>query len=117
MFDGEKLMINLYEILNAKYPEAFKLPLKIYLQDDGDGPYIKEWLLEEKKPSNKEINEWSEQLSDDIFNNQQRELRKSAYMSIGEQLDMQYWDKENGTNNWAEHIAAVKQQYPLRNVD
>ena len=32
-----------------------------------------------------------------------------------EQLDMQYWDKINGTNNWQDAINAVKAQYPKGN--
>ena len=40
------------------------------------------------------------------------EKRKGAYPSIQEQLDMQYWDKINGTNNWEQAINAVKAQYP-----
>jgi hypothetical protein len=38
--------------------------------------------------------------------------RAKAYPSIQEQLDLQYWDKINNTNNWEEAINAVKQKYP-----
>lgn len=38
--------------------------------------------------------------------------RASAYPSIQEQLDMQYWDSVNGTTTWADAIAAVKAEYP-----
>ena len=38
--------------------------------------------------------------------------RASAYPSIQEQLDLQYWDKVNGTNKWQEAINAVKTKYP-----
>ena len=34
--------------------------------------------------------------------------RAEAYKPLAEQLDMQYWDKVNGTNLWKEHIDAVK---------
>ena len=34
--------------------------------------------------------------------------RATAYPSIQEQLDMQYWDKVNGTTNWEDAIAKVK---------
>jgi len=40
------------------------------------------------------------------------QLRQRAYPSIQEQLDMQYWDKINGTDNWEQAINAVKAQYP-----
>ena len=35
-----------------------------------------------------------------------------AYPSIGDQLDMQYWDKKNGTNKWVEAIDKVKSDNP-----
>jgi hypothetical protein len=38
--------------------------------------------------------------------------RASAYPSIQEQLDLQYWDKVNGTNKWQDAINAVKAKYP-----
>ena len=38
--------------------------------------------------------------------------RDRVYPSIGDQLDMQYWDKINGTNNWQDAINAVKAKYP-----
>ena len=38
--------------------------------------------------------------------------RTSAYPSIQEQLDLLYWDKVNGTDNWEQAIAAVKAEYP-----
>jgi len=41
--------------------------------------------------------------------------RSKAYPSIQEQLDMQYWDKVNGTSNWQNAINAVKAQYPKGN--
>ena len=40
------------------------------------------------------------------------ELRAEAYPSIQEQLDMQYWDKVNGTNQWQQAITTVKATYP-----
>ena len=38
--------------------------------------------------------------------------RLSEYGSIGEQLDMLYWDGKNGTTLWQDHIDAVKEKYP-----
>ena len=38
--------------------------------------------------------------------------REKEYPSIQEQLDMQYWDKINETNNWQDAINAVKAKYP-----
>lgn len=41
-----------------------------------------------------------------------QELRAAEYPAIGDQLDMIYWDKVNGSNIWLETIAAVKAKYP-----
>ena len=38
--------------------------------------------------------------------------RQSAYPSIGDQLDMQYWDSVNNTTTWADAIAQVKTDNP-----
>ena len=38
--------------------------------------------------------------------------RAAAYASIGDQLDMQYWDAVNGTTTWKDHIAKVKADNP-----
>ena len=38
--------------------------------------------------------------------------RASAYPSIQEQLDMQYWDSVNGTTTWADAVAKVKADNP-----
>lgn len=38
--------------------------------------------------------------------------RSTAYPSIQEQLDMQYWDSVNGTTTWKDAIAAVKTENP-----
>ena len=38
--------------------------------------------------------------------------RAAAYASIGDQLDMQYWDLVNGTTTWKDHVAKVKADNP-----
>lgn len=35
-----------------------------------------------------------------------------GYLSLNEQLDLQYWDSINSTTAWKEHIADVKNRYP-----
>ena len=41
-----------------------------------------------------------------------QDKRASAYPSIQEQLDMQYWDSVNGTTTWKDAIEAVKTENP-----
>ena len=38
--------------------------------------------------------------------------RAEAFASVGDQLDMQYWDKKNGTTTWVDHVAKVKADHP-----
>ena len=38
--------------------------------------------------------------------------RAKAYPSIEDQLDMQYWDKKNGTTTWVDAVAKVKSDNP-----
>ena len=38
--------------------------------------------------------------------------RQEEYPSIEDQLDMQYWDKKNGTTTWVDAIAKVKSDNP-----
>jgi len=47
--------------------------------------------------------------------NQYQRDRAKEYPSIQDQLDMQYWDKVNGTNTWQDAINAVKNKYPKEN--
>ena len=44
--------------------------------------------------------------------NQYQRDRATAYPSIQDQLDMQYWDNVNGTTNWEDVIAKVKADNP-----
>lgn len=53
-----------------------------------------------------------EQHAADKLLNGYKSDRASAYPSIQEQLDMQYWDSVNGTTTWADAIAKVKADYP-----
>jgi len=45
-------------------------------------------------------------------NNQYQRDRATAYPTIQDQLDMQYWDNVNGTTNWEDAIAKVKTDNP-----
>jgi len=38
--------------------------------------------------------------------------RRKEYPPIGDQLDMQYWDKVNGTSTWQDAVAKVKSDNP-----
>jgi len=38
--------------------------------------------------------------------------RAAAYPALQDQLDMQFWDKKNGTTTWVDAIAKVKSDNP-----
>ena len=38
--------------------------------------------------------------------------RLKEYGDLGDQLDMIYWDKKNGSNVWETHIDSIKSKYP-----
>lgn len=40
------------------------------------------------------------------------EKRLAEYPPLGEQLDMIYWDKINGTTLWQDTITEIKKKYP-----
>ena len=52
-----------------------------------------------------EVNSWTDP-------NEYKYKRAEEYPSIQDQLDMQYWDKVNGTTNWQDAIAKVKSDNP-----
>jgi len=83
------------------------------LQDDGDGVvYIKEWNSNQPQPSVAEIETADAQWQAEYDSNQYQRDRASAYPSLQDQADMQYWDTVNGTTTWQDAIAKVKADYP-----
>lgn len=46
-----------------------------------------------------------------------RDRRRQAYPTVGDQLDMLYWDRVNGTTIWRDTITAVKAQYPKPDLE
>jgi len=62
-------------------------------------------------PTNEILAKQQELIAEYNSNQYQRD-RAKEYPSLADQLDMQYWDKINGTNKWQQAINAVKQKYP-----
>ena len=61
-------------------------------------------------PANEILAKQQELITEYNSNKYQRD-RAVDYPSLADQLDMQYWDKINGTNKWQQAINAVKQKY------
>ena len=72
-----------------------------------------EWLdTEQTQPTDAEIDAEVIRLQAEYDAKQYARDRSTAYPSIQEQLDMQYWDSVNGTTTWKDAIAAVKTENP-----
>jgi hypothetical protein len=90
----------------------FRKDVKINVDQNGVNGSITEWNLDIPKPTMAQLDAFEaqaiayEQLQD-ILNN-----RRTAYPSIADQLDMLYWDKVNGTENWLNSIESVKNRFP-----
>jgi hypothetical protein len=50
--------------------------------------------------------------ADYIANHQYKDERRQSYPSIGDQLDMIFWDQINGTTTFKDHVAKVKAAHP-----
>jgi hypothetical protein len=70
------------------------------------------WLNETQPIPANEILAKQQELIAEYNSKQYQRDRAKAYPSIQEQLDLQYWDKINNTDNWEQAINAVKAQYP-----
>ena len=78
----------------------------------GDNINSIEWLNGTTPiPANEILAKQQELITEYNSNKYQRDRAKD-YPSLADQLDMQYWDKINGTNKWQQAINAVKQKYP-----
>ena len=66
------------------------------------------------KPTEKECTDGlaALQAAWDLENDSYKSRRRAAYPSYKEQLDMQYWDKKNGTTTWVDAITKVKTDNP-----
>jgi hypothetical protein len=72
-----------------------------------------EWLdTEQTQPTEAEITAEVTRLQAEYDNNEYQRQRATAYPTIQEQLDMQYWDGVNGTTIWADTVASVKSENP-----
>jgi len=71
-----------------------------------------EWLEGTTPIPANEILAKQQELITEYNSKQYQRDRAKDYPSIQDQLDMQYWDKINGTNKWQQAINAVKQKYP-----
>ena len=56
--------------------------------------------------------EWGLTINDDVVARVVLDLRRKAYGTWENQMDMQYWDKVNDTSTWQDTVQVVKDKYP-----
>ena len=78
-----------------------------------DGP-ISEYTFHEDQtpPTDAEVDTKLAELNSDFDAQEYARNRASTFPSLGDQLDMQYWDQVNGTTTWKDAIAKVKSDNP-----
>ena len=87
----------------TKSEAIFKLNPNVVTVRGGDKAYDKD---------DNEVTYDNAAVEAEVLANAYKEQRATEYKPLAEQLDMQYWDKVNGTNTWKEHIDAVKAAHP-----
>jgi hypothetical protein len=85
---------------------------KFQIEKDINGNENITWLEGTTPISKADIEAKMAEVQAEYDANQYQRDRATAYPSIQEQLDMQYWDKVNGTTNWEDAIAKVKSDNP-----
>lgn len=85
---------------------------EVFLQDDGQGAYIKEWLIADKeKPTVEDLTKFETQAQQAFELNAVYANRVLEYPSIGDQLDALFHAGVFPAD-MAEKIQAVKDKYP-----
>tara|TARA_R100000808_G_C2137451_1_gene145565 strand:+ start:748 stop:1068 length:321 start_codon:yes stop_codon:yes gene_type:complete len=79
---------------------------------EGNDPSTISWDNPKNAPSIEAINSKLSELTTEWETKKYQRDRAVAFPSWQDQLDMQYWDKVNGTNKWQEAVAKVKADNP-----
>ena len=77
------------------------LAVDTIIWENGTPPIAKELILAKVS-----------ELQAEYESNKYQRDRQKQYPSIADQLDMLYWDKVNGTENWLNSIESVKNRFP-----
>ncbi len=105
--------IKLYAEASGKTNIDFFKDVRVQDDSDGNGPYIKEWNIDDlAQPTAEQLAPYDAASITEEANNVVRQTRKKAYGDIGDQLDLLYKDivadKLDTTGEWAKKIKAVK---------
>ena len=105
--------IKLYLEANSKIYKDEMKNYVLYNASDGTGDVIQSWNVTGlEQPTEEQLNALDSNADTLESNNIVGTTRKKLYGDMGDQLDMQYWDKVNGTTLWQDMIAKVKSDNP-----
>ena len=86
---------------------------EVFLQDDGQGAYIKEWNAKDKaKPTDEQLNALESEATKLENNAKIDAKRQTEYLSWQEQFEMIYKDQKNGTTTYKDHCDKVRSDNP-----
>ena len=102
--------IKLYCEANGVSNVDFRKDVMLQDDSDGKGAYIKEWNLDIKKPTDKQLSTYETAGNNAESNSQVDATRREAYGSWNDQLDEIYHDIEA----WKTRIAGIKSNNPKK---
>ena len=107
-------MINLSKKIILYLGRTPDFTSEVIIQDDGSGPYIKEWNItsEKAKPTKSQLNKFESEATKLENNAKVDKKRKSEYLSWKEQMEMIYKDQKNGTSTFKDHCDKVRSDNP-----
>ena len=100
--------IKMYAAANGVADVDFMKDVMLQDDSDGKGAYIKEWNLDIKKPTDKQLSNYETAGNDAESNSQVDATRREAYGTWNDQLDEIYHDIEA----WKIRIAGIKSNNP-----
>ena len=102
--------IKLYCEANGVSNVDFRKDVMLQDDSDGKGAYIKEWNLDIKKPTDKQLSTYETAGNNAESNSQVDATRRAEYGSWNDQLDEIYHD----IDAWKTRIASVKSNNPKK---
>ena len=104
-----QLSTKVKEYAKANGVESVDFLQDVLLQDDGKGPYIKEWNLAIAKPTDQQLAAVEAAASIAETNAGVVAKRRQAYGSIESQIE---FITENGLDAWTTKVAQIKSDNP-----
>ena len=102
-------MKNLYIKIKLYANQEIDFDNDVRLQDDGQGPYIKEWNLDIAQPTQAQLDALESEAQTYENNEKIKATRKALYGAWDKQLEEIY---DNGIDSWKARITQIKTDNP-----